>query len=178
MVVTYILVGAPTTANSSFAGSESKFMKVTARSVMTSPVLSVQADTPLENVFALLLRHHISGLPVVDKENLVVGVITEHDLLHLLFTPESPAKAVSELCCRDVLTVGEDQPLFEVADMLLTRGIRRVPVVDDEGHLVGIISRRDLVRATREFRQRIAIELEMRKEAKTNDRSDAETVGA
>ena len=153
-------------------------MKVTARSVMTTPVLSVQSDTPLENVFSLLLRHHISGLPVVDEENFVVGVITEHDLLQLRFTPESPVQVVSELCCRNVITVGEDQPLFEVAELLLTRSIRRVPVVDHEGHLVGVISRRDLVRATRECRQRIAIEMELRKQAKAADGFAAENGAA
>ena len=59
-------------------------MKLTVEEVMTTAVVSIRDDAPIDDAFSLMLRHHISGLPVVDDDNVLVGVISELDLLRLL----------------------------------------------------------------------------------------------
>lgn len=139
-----------------------------AADVMTPDVITVQPDTPLDQVIALMLQHGISGMPVVDRE-VVVGIISEGDLLRRveLGTAKSRAhllevladagslaaeyvrthgRRAAEVMTRDVVTVVETTPLAEVARLLEARRIKRVPVLRD-GKLVGIVSRANLVRA-------------------------------
>lgn len=141
-----------------------------AKDVMTSKVITVTSGTLVGEVARLLFERRISALPVVDGERLV-GIISEADLLHRyeigtdcalcgepwwirLFSadhsPEEYVKAharyARDIMTQDVATVAPDTPLAEVATLLEKRRIKRVPVLD-EGDLVGIVSRSDLVRA-------------------------------
>lgn len=135
-----------------------------ARDVMTEAVVAVSPQTTVEQAVSLLLRHHISGLPVVEYDNRLVGVITEFDLLRLLYDIETTGQVVEHFMTTDVLTVGPDDNLIEVADLFLANPIRRLPVVVD-GKVVGLISRRDLIRFIRDTRQRIADGLPAYREA-------------
>ena len=132
------------------------------KNAMTKAVVSVSEDATIDEVFELLLRHHVSGLPVVDSEERLVGVVSELDLLMLLTNPESGESHVSDYLSGDVLTVEEDDPLAEVTELFLTHRFRRLPVVRD-GRLIGVISRRDLVRYIRDIRSRVQIEMEARR---------------
>jgi CBS-domain-containing membrane protein len=134
--------------------------------VMTREVVSVQAGTDSHQAEALLFRHRVSGLPVVDADRRVVGVVSEKDFLYRLeddelFTFMDRLKrylhrhqlerkihgdTVDELMTAPAITVTPDTPLGTVATLLVERGINRVPVVDADGRLQGIISRADLVR--------------------------------
>jgi len=143
-----------------------------AKDVMTTEVVTIGPDASVQQVAMLLSERGISGVPVVDEAKRVVGIISEGDLLHRieLGTERRPARRrqswwlssfaaaeapdyvksrgrrVNDLMTQDVVTVTEDTPLADVATLLETRGIKRVPVVRD-GSLVGIISRANLVRA-------------------------------
>jgi len=143
-----------------------------AREVMTTDVVSVTPDTPTHDVAALLLKKGISAVPVVDETGAPIGMVSEGDLigrneidrearrdwwLTLLAEGEAlspdfvanlrPAKrAVREIMAAPVVTVGEETDVREVARVLTTHRIKRVPVVRD-GRMVGIVSRADLVRA-------------------------------
>lgn len=132
------------------------------KNAMTKAVVSVSEDATIDEVFELLLRHHVSGLPVVDSEERLVGIVSELDLLMLLSKPESNVSHVSDYLSGDVLTVEEDDPLAEVTELFLTHRFRRLPVVCD-GRLVGVISRRDVVRYIRDIRARVKIEMESRR---------------
>jgi CBS domain-containing protein len=145
-------------------------MNLTASSVMSTETFPVRTDTPINKVIGLLLDKRISGLPVVDAKNRVLGMITEHDVMRLLFTPDRKTVVVSDLWTKAATTVREDQPLFEVAQKLLLQRYRRVPVVDDEDRLVGIISRRDIVQAIRETRRKSAGETGRRKKSAATTR--------
>ncbi len=142
-----------------------------AMDVMTPDVVTVNPDTSVQALAKLLSERAISGAPVVDPDGRMVGIVSEGDLLHRTeLGTEQPRKArhswwlehfaaglardyvkshgrtVRDIMTRDVATVSEETDLADVAMLLETRRIKRVPVVRD-GKVVGIVSRSNLVRA-------------------------------
>ncbi|TJZ99569.1 CBS domain-containing protein [Actinacidiphila oryziradicis] len=133
--------------------------------VMTSDVIRTVADTPFKDVAALLAQHHISGLPVVDDDDKVIGVISETDLLlhhadqekagaerrfHL--TPaarrtatKAHARTAGELMSTPAITVRADDSIANAARTMAQHRVERLPVLDEEDRLVGIVTRRDLL---------------------------------
>ncbi len=143
-----------------------------AKTIMTRQFVSIELDASADAAMELLLRHQISGLPVVDSQGNLKGVITEFDLLKLLFDTNQSA-SVADFLTRDVITVNEDDPLPAVAELFLSTTIRRVPVLR-EGKVVGIISRRDLIRYVHSIRQAVAQQLEARKQAHAGEKKLSE----
>jgi CBS domain-containing protein len=139
-------------------------MKFTVEHVMTQRVVTVNAKQTIDNAFDLLLRHHVSGLPVIDDENHLVGVISEMDLLKVLFDPHTEDTNVVAYSSTAPLSVHPWDLLPDVVEILLEKHYRRLPVVDSENRLLGVISRRDVVRFIRDMRIRIKAELEQRRE--------------
>jgi CBS domain-containing protein len=137
---------------------------LTAADVMTSPVEVVGPTADVREVATLMLTRRISGIPVVSEHGEILGIVTEGDLLHKettdampraasgAATAERPARVdklhgvtVGDLMSTPVITVGDDASLREIAELMLRRQIKRVPVVRD-GRLVGIVSRADVLR--------------------------------
>lgn len=110
-----------------------------AKDVMTSNVITVTEQHTKQQVARLLAQHHISGLPVVKDDNVVVGVVTEYDVI------AKAGQTVGEIMTQEVISVSLDTDLTEVSHLLVHEQIRRLPVLD-HGKLVGIVSRADLVR--------------------------------
>ena len=142
-------------------------MKV--REVMTRTVVSVRPETPLKDVAARMVEHGISGVPVVDEQGVVLGVVSEADfivkerglegvrhrpLARLLGESDDVraeiAKVVAETAgsamSSPAITIEADRPVREAAAVMIERAINRLPVVEG-GRLVGIVTRADLVRA-------------------------------
>ncbi|MCC6346936.1 MAG: CBS domain-containing protein [Nitrospirales bacterium] len=140
--------------------------KVAVGEAMTRDVISIKGDADIHKVSSLLAQHRISGLPVVDEENRVIGVVTEADVLsmagigrghtfkdvirHILGEP-LPKHTVSACLVREVMTspaitTTSDADIRDVATVLNEKRIKRLPVVDDRGTLIGVISRADVVR--------------------------------
>jgi CBS domain-containing protein len=148
-----------------------------AMDVMTTNVVTVGPDTSVQEVATILSERGISGVPVVDAGNRVVGIVSEGDLLHRIETgterrPERSAgrrrswwldtisrdeelardyvkshgRTAGDVMTRDVVSVNDTTELADVAALLETKRIKRVPVLRD-GKLVGIVSRANLVRA-------------------------------
>ena len=117
-------------------------------------------DEPIEAACSLLLRHHVSGLPVVDRSGQLVGVITENDILQLLLQPEEQAYRVADYMTPYIESVDVDDCLIHVAEMFMNLHVRRFPVLRD-GRLVGILARRDLVRYFHDLRRRAEISEEL-----------------
>ncbi len=129
------------------------------RDVMTSPALTVRADAPLKEATGLLDARSITTLPVVDSRGRPVGVVSEADLIsgmvprdtRLHMTPSAtevhslPPDTVGEVMNPHPLTVGESTDLAEAADLLTSTGVKSLPVLDEHGRVVGVISRRDIV---------------------------------
>ena len=120
-----------------------------AKVIMTETVVSVSPEATVEDAVGLLLRHHISGLPVIDDQRRLVGIISEFDLLRLLSDIETTGQYVRQYMTTEVQTVAPNDSLIDVADLFLSNPIRRLPVVEN-GQVVGIISRRDLIRFIRD----------------------------
>ena len=107
--------------------------------VMTTRVITVTEQHTKQQAAQLLAQHRISGLPVVNAEGVVVGVVTEYDVIG------KEGQTVGEIMTRGVVSVTPDTDLEEVGHILVNERIKRLPVLD-QGRLVGIVSRADLVR--------------------------------
>ena len=110
-----------------------------AEDVMTTRVITVTEQHTKQQAAQLLTQHRISGLPVVNAEGVVVGVVTEYDVI------SKEGRTVGEIMTRGVVSVTPDTDLEEVGHILVNERIKRLPVLD-QGRLVGIVSRADLVR--------------------------------
>lgn len=168
-----------------------------ARDIMTTNVLTVQPDTAIKDVAARLMQRRVSGAPVVDANGLVVGVVSEGDLIRragaeserhpswwltLLSAPEDRALAyvkshggtAGDVMTRDVVAAEESTSLEEIARTLSKHNIKRVPILRD-GKLAGIVSRADLLRglAARLTAPAISADDEAIKEAVLDELADA-----
>ncbi|MFE1291798.1 CBS domain-containing protein [Streptomyces sp. NPDC058751] len=144
-------------------------MSRTVGEVMTREVVEAHRETSVKDVARLLDRHRISGLPVVDHDDKVVGVISETDLIRRqavcsvpgrgqrLWTPTlrrsarrtaavARATRAQELMSTPAITVHPEQRVEDAARIMERRGVERLPVVDEEDRLIGIATRRDLLR--------------------------------
>jgi len=139
-------------------------MKMRVSSVMTARPIVAAETTGFKEIAGLLAEHRISALPVVDDAGRLVGVVSEADLLlkeafgpaehHQLVetgrTRREHAKAAA-LLARDLMTspavtIGADAPIAEAARVMHDRAVKRLPVVDEDGRVVGIVTRSDLLR--------------------------------
>ncbi len=137
--------------------------------IMTRDVARVTIGTPLWDVAELLAKRRISGVPVVDENEKVIGVISNRDFVAALGREKKGSlmqvvadclkgavclaakvgnKRVEDLMTSPAVTVGPDTPVNDVANIMAQRGINRVPIVDSDQKLVGIVSRADIVSST------------------------------
>ncbi|WP_435175730.1 CBS domain-containing protein [Halorussus sp. AFM4] len=161
-----------------------------ARDLMTTDVETVRPDDEISEVLTRLARADFNGFPVVDDDERVVGIVTQHDLVHIFqpsdrtlwipvgFPPfletleyaidlswddldteldmlKHAGKPVSTVMTDDVVTVEPDTDFETILDLLADdeRDINRLPVVDGDGRLVGIVARQDVLRAIRDERR-------------------------
>ena len=161
--------------------------QLTVRDVMTEAVLVVRLTTPFKEVARLLAERGISALPVVDENDRLAGVVSEADLLYkeeygkgrpkrrlmLLTSPEevaarskASADLAGQLMTSPAITIGPDATVVEAAKVMDHRKVKRLPVVDAQGDLVGIVSRVDLLKAflrtDDEIREEVTREVFMR----------------
>lgn len=136
--------------------------------IMTHKVVSIKPEDSARDALDLLFKMHISGLPVIDAQGKLVGMFTEKDVLrHILpsyiekvgrFIYEEDPKSVrnkfqglctvkvSQLMRKEVITTAEDTALCEVARVMLTQKARRLPVLNKECKVVGIVAREDVLK--------------------------------
>jgi CBS domain-containing protein len=110
-----------------------------AREIMTTNVVSVRDDNTVEDAARMLARHRIGGLPVVNTQGALVGLLTEYDLI------SKQGHRVADIMSRSVISVSPDTDTDAIAHLLASHHFRRVPVVEN-GAVVGIVSQSDLVR--------------------------------
>jgi CBS domain-containing protein len=153
-----------------------------ARDVMVSPVITVGKFATVRDVATILLEKRISAVPVVDDVGKVVGIVTESDLMHRAEAEterpyswwvhflagdatiaadyvKSHAAKVEDVMTSDVVTATPETPLYEVAGLLEEHQIRRVPIVNKDGSLVGIVSRANLIQVVASARPKLEMTL-------------------
>ena len=144
-----------------------------AKDIMTTDVIVANKNDIIANVANLLIKEKIGGLPVVDEENKVVGIISETDIMKKESHVDSPrmlnfiqgiiflddmkkfedemraiaAYKVEDLMSKDIITVNENDTFDYVANVMINKSINRVPVVDENNFLKGIICRYDITKA-------------------------------
>lgn len=114
-----------------------------AREIMTSKVYTVSPEASVQEVAQLLAREHISGVPVIDKDGKIIGVITEADIIR---KATREGLHVADIMSPEPVVVDEETWIDQIARLLTERNIKRVPVMH-EGKLVGIVCRSDIVQA-------------------------------
>lgn len=114
-----------------------------ARDIMTHRVYTTTPQATVQEVAQLLTRERISGVPVISPDGKLIGIVTEADIIAKTTASNLHVK---DIMSSEVIVVGEDTPVSEVAQLLTSKKIKRVPVVH-EGRLVGIVSRADIVYA-------------------------------
>jgi CBS domain-containing protein len=102
-----------------------------ARDLMTSHVVFVDPDDRVERAIELMLRHRVSGLPVVNSANELLGVITEYDIIDMVDDLETERNQVYHYMSRSPVTIEADTPVSELGKMFRSRSIRRFPVVEN-----------------------------------------------
>jgi len=149
-----------------------KILEKSIKEVMTTPVISVSEDETLKNVFKLMDKHGILGVPVTGKDKEVVGIVTESDLIKHFTTLDTPiavsilgslvylddlgdwsknlknhcAEQVKDLMSQEVITIMESQSLQEGIEKMTEYNVSRLPVVNEKGELSGIITRTNIVK--------------------------------
>ena len=129
-----------------------KSLKV--KDCMATNLVTFTLSTNVVDAMDVLLKHGISGAPVVDGEGALVGIVSEVDLIQVVVQDSyynEPAGIVADFMRSNVETVTSDTDIFTLAEKFIIEHRRRYPVVD-KGRLVGQISRRDVLRAASEFR--------------------------
>jgi CBS-domain-containing membrane protein len=145
---------------------------LTAKDIMTKDVVTVKPETSIEELASLLVKHQISGVPVLDEKGELYGIVTENDLisqnkrLHIptvvsfldaaIYLESSKkfeaevkritATKAGDICSRKVLTVTEDTTLVDIATIMDEKKTHLLPVVKN-GKMVGIVGKRDVVKA-------------------------------
>jgi CBS-domain-containing membrane protein len=135
-------------------------MNATVKDVMTTEVVAVRRDTTFKELASALRRHRVSAFPVVDDAGRVIGVVSEADLLakealadpgvaadvlHHKDVRKAEGLTAGDLMSRDAVTVSPGDPVEQAARLMHFLKIKRLPVVNSGGELVGIVSRSDLL---------------------------------
>jgi CBS domain-containing protein len=126
--------------------------------VMSREVIAVNPDTSLQTAAELMLEHAISGMPVVDEQGQLLGVVSKTDLVRRLAGEDESGvmlppgqhrvdvTTVEDVMTRHVLIVPEKASLTEAAKLMVNAGVHRVPVVSTRGVLAGLVTTSDIVR--------------------------------
>ncbi len=116
--------------------------------IMTKEVITVKRDTAIQETIRIMVENNITGLPVVDDQMQLIGVISEKDIMMLLYDVGSRTGKVEDFMTKNVVSFDQEDSLAEVCDCLLKNHYRRVPIVTGpKKKLVGIISRKNIVQS-------------------------------
>lgn len=116
-----------------------------ASDIMMTTVVTIAPEAKLTEAIKLLLQHAISGLPVVDDQGHLAGIITEHDIMNFAFSGNAAHTTVAEAMTREVISFSPDTPIETLINYCAKHRIRRVPIVQGK-KIVGLVSRRDILR--------------------------------
>lgn len=148
-----------------------KLLKKPVKDFMTKNVITVRENETIKNLFKLMDKHGILGVPVVDSKKVVIGMVTESDLIKHFTTIKSPrginllgsiifldniadfnknlkdhcAELVKDIMIDKVVSIEENATLLDTIDLMAEQNLTRLPVVDKKNKLTGIVTRSDIV---------------------------------
>ena len=128
------------------------------RDRMSAPVITVGPDTPFPDALKLMQKHQYRRLPIVNADGVLVGIVSERDLLHASPSPASSLSVwemnyllaklkIGQLMTKEVISVTPEMPIEIAARMLVEHRIGGMPVLDDKRHVVGVITETDIFKA-------------------------------
>ncbi|MCP5463824.1 MAG: CBS domain-containing protein [Deltaproteobacteria bacterium] len=117
----------------------------TAKETMTKNVITVTTKTAITEAIKMLIKNKISGLPVVDDQNKLIGILSEKDALKLLHNPSDSVLTVRDFMTKNVVSFDENDSLIKICQCLIDNPFRRVPITKGDKELVGVISRRNIM---------------------------------
>lgn len=132
------------------------------KEAMSQPVVTCPASATLDNAARLMWEYDCGVVPVIDENGRLAGVVTDRDICMAAYTQGKPlhAIAVTSAMARDVVTVNAGEPVETAEHLMSERQVRRLPVLDGDSQLVGIVSMNDLARlAARSKRSAVDREL-------------------
>ncbi len=116
------------------------------RNVMTKKVICIEKDTPIIEAIRLMASKNVTGIPVVEDDMTLIGILSEQDVLRLFHTfDEEKERTVNDFMTQPAIHFEEDERLLDVCYCLRDNSIRRVPVTSN-GKVVGVISRSDIIK--------------------------------
>jgi CBS domain-containing protein len=115
------------------------------KAFMTSDVITVKRQTPISEIIKIFVENDITGLPVVEDDMTLVGIISEKDILNVLLNEKADSAIVEDFMTKEAVSFEQDTDFITICECLLKNNFRRVPILKN-GKLVGIISRRDLIK--------------------------------
>jgi acetoin utilization protein AcuB len=129
---------------------------------MTSPAMTVTADTTFQDALKLMRDQKFRRIPVVDQEGKLIGIVSERDLLHASPSPATSLSVwevnyllwklkVADIMTHHVITISQDAPIEDAANLMVTRKIGGLPVVNSTNQVVGVITETDIFRAFAEM---------------------------
>ena len=156
-----------------------KSLKKPVKDFMTKKVISVKENDNIKKLFKLMDKHAILGIPVVDEKNRVIGIVTESDLIQHFTTLKPPlsinilgsllyledigefnenlkdhcAENVKDIMTKEVTTIKADASLLQAIELMTKKSINRLPIVDKNNKLIGIITRTDIVHQLAKIKQ-------------------------
>ena len=120
--------------------------KIKAKDIMTKKVVSAKRETPIYEAMRRLRRNEVAGMPIVEDDMTLVGILTEKDVLRLFYADEDVRdKTAGDFMTRPAVSYKEDDNLKSICDFMIINYFRRVPVTSKKGKVVGIISRPDVI---------------------------------
>ena len=127
-----------------------------AKSIMKTDIISVDKDTEIYEAIRIMVKRNITGLPVVNADHTLAGIITEKDVLKLLYDFEDLPETVEGFMTEQVTCFDQEDSLIDIADSFIKSHFRRVPILDKD-RLVGIISRKDIIGYILKLRHKVNV---------------------
>ncbi|MFC1604754.1 CBS domain-containing protein [Planctomycetota bacterium] len=115
------------------------------KAIMTTDVKTVGRRTAIYDALEILLENDITGLPVVNDDKMLIGIITEKDILKLLSVLENDSAIVEDFMTNEVVSFDQEEDFIRICECLIRNHFRRIPITS-QGKLTGIISRKDIIR--------------------------------
>ena len=124
---------------------------ITAKAIMRTDVITVPRGEDIREAIRIMALNNVTGLPVLNEDGTLAGIVTEKDVLALFYNGHDDPGKVEDFMTVHLICFDQEDSLADVVGCLITHGFRRVPILS-KGKLVGIISRRDIIKHISNFR--------------------------